>query len=186
MAPRVKDTSAKPETTPKEESTGDWSALVKPSDGLKKVSVTRDGKPNPLKGFAQNAVGNPLALPVKNGAQAKDVTNWLRQDQLSTAGLEDAKVNIQYQDANGDVVRLKKTVVDGKTVTTYPDEIRAVHFVTKPGERVQRRYGKADIVKWFKENRGVDIVGSISKEQREEFKRENGFLVDKKAAAKTA
>lgn len=189
MAPRTKDTAAKAETgTDKPVSGGDgaaggeWAALLKPSAGLKKVTVTRDGKPNPLAGFATKAVGNPLALPVKSGAQAKDVTNWLRQDHLNTPELEDAKLSIQYQDANGNVVRLKKEKVNGKTVTTYPEEIRQVHFVTKPGERVKRRYGKNEIVAWLTAQ-GETVTGGITRDQRERFKKANGYAEDAKETA---
>ncbi len=188
MAPRTKDTAAKAETgTDKPVSGGegaaggDWAALLKPSEGLKKVPVTRDGRPNPLAGFATKAVGNALALPVKNGAQAKDVTNWLRQDHLNTEALKDARLSIQYQDAAGNVVRLKKEKVNGKTVTTYPEEIRQVHFVTKPGERVKRRYGKDEIVAWLA-SQGETVTGGITSEQRERFKAANGYATDAKQA----
>jgi hypothetical protein len=153
----------------------DYKAVLAPSSGLKKVSRSRDGGENPLKGFVARALGNALMLSVPNGKEAKKVTNWLRQDQGDDALVKDARLTIQYQDGTGNVVRIKRSEVNGKTVTEYPESIRQVHFLAEPGKKQSRKYTNADIVKWFKENRNQELSGPISKAHREEYRVANGF-----------
>jgi hypothetical protein len=105
----------------------------------------------------------------------KKVTNWLRQDQGDDALVKDARLTIQYQDGTGNVVRIKRSEVNGKTVTEYPESIRQVHFLAEPGKKQSRKYTNADIVKWFKENRNQELSGPISKAHREEYRVANGF-----------
>lgn len=156
----------------------DYKALLAPSGGLKRVPRSRDGADNPCKGFVALAVGNWQALPVPNAKEAKRVTNFLRQDQSADENVKDARLTIQYGDEAGNQVHLKRETVDGKVKTIYPDEIRAVHFLTEPGKKQARKYTNADIVKWFKENRNEDLTGPIPAAKRKEFRVANGYVKD--------
>lgn len=161
----------------------DLSAFLKPSSGLQKVTRTRDGSVNPLAGSVAYALANgpqmvrvPLALP-DGPADARAVTNYLRRDLAD----QDARLSVQYQDDNGNVLHTKRETVDGKTVTHYPTGVTQVHFAVKPG-KTERKYTAQDIRKWAAENGHGEITGKVPAHVRDAFKQANGYATDKRSA----
>lgn len=161
----------------------DFKAFVQPSSGLQKVTRSRDGSANPLAGAVAYALAEgpqmiPVPLNLPDGpADARAVTNYLRRD----LGDQDARLSVQYQDDNGNVLHTKREKVDGKTVTHYPTGVTQVHFAVKAG-KTERKYTAEDIRKWAAANGHGEITGKIPTEVRDAFKRANGYAKDERSA----
>lgn len=161
----------------------DFKAFLKPSSGLQKVTRTRDGSANPLAGSVAYALAEgpqmipvPLALPDGSKADARAVTNYLRRD----LGEQNARLHVQYQDDNGNVLHTKREKVDGKTVTHYPTGVTQVHFAVKAG-KTERKYTVADIREWAEQNGHGKITGKVPAHVRDAFKVAKGYAKDDNA-----
>jgi hypothetical protein len=148
------------------------STLLKPSTGLKPTARGRDGGENPLAGFVAQSLNNPLCLPIPlplpdgRKVDAKTVTQWLRRD----VGDQELQLSVQYQDGKGNALPATRVKgEDGKTITTYPDGIKELHFVAKPGKK-SRAYTAADIRAWHEANTGQKITGKVPATVRDAFK----------------
>jgi hypothetical protein len=134
---------------------------------VRKSAHGRESKPNPFAGACAYALEHgATAQAVSNGQEAREVTNALRRDKA-----DDMRLTVQYQDADGNAVRVEKGA-DDKLV--YPDSIRSVHFGVKAG-RQDRKYNTDDIRAWHLATNGVEITGKVPPEVREAFKIANGF-----------
>lgn len=151
-----------------------WAQLVKPSD----VGIERtrgESAPNPLKGVLEQSAKNDFAalqLPVKDGKEAKQVTDLLRRD--SKEG--EWGVSIQYRNGRGERV---PNVKNEKGVTV-PDisKARQVHFQAKA--KTERQYDTNDVIAWAIGAGKLDQnhTGKVPAEVRKEFRRVNGFEKD--------
>lgn len=182
MAPRKPATPRASQDSPltKTDTPVDFTAFLKPSAGLQKVSRPREGGVNPLAGVAAYALDNPqmiavpLTLPSGDVADAKTVTGYLRRD----VGDQDIRLNVQYQDESGNVLHTKRVKGDdGKTRTEYPEGITQVHFVAKSG-KTKAKYTADDIREWAAANGHGEITGKVPTEVRDAFKVANGYTKD--------
>lgn len=171
MAPRKTGTRTNASNSPLTitDTPMDYKAALRPSEGLQKVTRTRDTSENPLTGAVQDGVA--LALDVASSDQARQITSYLRRD-ASANGLG---VQIQYK-AGGEWVKTDRVERDGKTVTVYPEGITEVHFLGKA--KAARKYTAADIRLWA-QNEGLmsdnTDTGRIPADVREQYKRVHGY-----------
>jgi hypothetical protein len=171
MAGRRQTTPATTDTP--ELSAGGWQVGT-----LHKVqSGGRASAPNPMAGAVDASLANGTALmqPVPGDkGDARAVTNGLRRD----AGDKDVRLHIQYQDANGNLVRVEKDPETKKLV--FPDAIASVHWLATAG-KTARKYTTNDIRVWHEQETGEKLTGKVPANVREAYKVAHGYAKSTKS-----
>lgn len=172
-----KTTAAATEATPPVENTATAAA---PSDSFSFASVeiteekelptgTRDTEPNPLEDAVKAAAGGAArGLPVPDGKRAKDASRLIRRA-VSANGLS---LRLRFTDMNGAALTPAAAEASTEPVKVF------FKITTEKTERAytERKYKNADIREWANLAEGE----KISKEIRQEYRKQHGFDVRKR------